>query len=91
MRDGGPIPHSKQSIGELEVEAASRVLLSGHLAQGEEVAAFEAEVAAVVANATASPSHRVPAPCSWQHMLWELAPAMRLSSPAMCARRCCMR
>lgn len=48
MRDGAPIPHSKPSIGELEVEAASRVLLSGHLAQGEEVAAFEAEVATVV-------------------------------------------
>jgi dTDP-4-amino-4,6-dideoxygalactose transaminase len=48
MRDGAPIPHSKPSIGELEVEAAARVLLSGHLAQGEEVAAFEAEVAAVV-------------------------------------------
>ena len=39
MRDGAPIPHSKPSIGELEVEAAARVLLSGHLAQGEEVAA----------------------------------------------------
>ncbi len=45
---GGPIPHSKPSIGELEVEAATRVLMSGQLAQGEEVAAFEEEVAAVV-------------------------------------------
>lgn len=42
------IPHSKPSIGEFEVEAAARVLLSGRLAQGEEVEAFEADVAALV-------------------------------------------
>ena len=48
MRDGATIPHSQPSIGELEVEAATRVLQSGHLAQGEEVQAFEREVAAVV-------------------------------------------
>jgi len=42
------IPHSKPFIGEEEIEAVSRVLRSGHLAQGAEVEAFEAECAALV-------------------------------------------
>ena len=41
------ISHSKPTTGELEVEAATRVLMSGNLAQDAEVAAFEAEVAAL--------------------------------------------
>jgi perosamine synthetase len=40
------IPHSKPCLAEEEVEAASAVLRSGMLAQGREVAAFEAECAA---------------------------------------------
>lgn len=40
------IRHSKPSIGEEECAAVARVLASGQLAQGEEVAAFERECAA---------------------------------------------
>jgi len=40
------IPHSKPTIGPDEVRAVSRVLESGQLAQGAEVAAFEEECAA---------------------------------------------
>jgi len=40
------IPHSRPSLGEGEAEAVAAVLRSGYLAQGPEVAAFEAEVAA---------------------------------------------
>ena len=47
MRDGATIPDSQPSIGELEVEAATRVLQSGYPAEGQEVQALEQEVAAV--------------------------------------------
>lgn len=40
------IPHSRPSLGTVEVEAAAAVLRSGQVAQGPQVAAFEAEVAA---------------------------------------------
>ncbi|HEV8662902.1 MAG TPA: aminotransferase class I/II-fold pyridoxal phosphate-dependent enzyme [Candidatus Methylomirabilis sp.] len=40
------IPHSRPSLGTAEVEAAAAVLRSGQVAQGPQVAAFEAEVAA---------------------------------------------
>ncbi|MBI3003320.1 MAG: DegT/DnrJ/EryC1/StrS aminotransferase family protein, partial [candidate division NC10 bacterium] len=40
------IPHSRPSLGPAEVEAVAAVLRSGQVAQGPEVAAFEAEVAA---------------------------------------------
>ncbi|MCL4695246.1 MAG: DegT/DnrJ/EryC1/StrS family aminotransferase [Candidatus Hydrogenedentes bacterium] len=43
-----PIPHSATTLGDAEVEAAARVLRSGHLSQGSEVASFEEECAAVV-------------------------------------------
>ncbi|GMV93832.1 MAG: aminotransferase DegT [Candidatus Hydrogenedentota bacterium] len=43
-----PIPHSATTLGDAEVEAAARVLRSGHLSQGAEVAAFEDACAAVV-------------------------------------------
>jgi perosamine synthetase len=39
------IPHSKPLIGKDGIEAVSRVLASGRIAQGEEVAAFEEECA----------------------------------------------
>ena len=42
------IPLTRPSVGEAEAEAARRVLLSGWLAQGPEVLAFEAEFAAYV-------------------------------------------
>ena len=42
------IPLTRPSVGEAEAEAVRRVLLSGWLAQGPEVAAFEAEFAAYV-------------------------------------------
>lgn len=42
------IPHSKPCLGEEEIEAVSRVIRSGMLAQGPEVDAFEAECAAFV-------------------------------------------
>jgi perosamine synthetase len=42
------IPLSRPSIGEAEVEAVARVLRSGWLAHGPEVAAFEREFAALV-------------------------------------------
>lgn len=42
------VPITAPHIGEAEREAASRVLLSGHLAQGLEVAEFENEFAEVV-------------------------------------------
>lgn len=42
------IPHSKPTVGRREAQAASRVIESGRLAQGREVAAFEAECAALV-------------------------------------------
>lgn len=39
------IPHSKPSIDESDVNAVTRVLRSGHIAQGEEVEEFESAVA----------------------------------------------
>ena len=39
------IPHSKPFLGIEEQEAAARVLASGHIAEGEETAAFERECA----------------------------------------------
>lgn len=43
-----PIHHSAPTIGAEEIEAVSRVLQTGRLAQGAEVEAFEAECAAFV-------------------------------------------
>jgi perosamine synthetase len=40
------IPHSRPSLGVEEEEAVTRVIRSGHLAQGEEVEALERELAA---------------------------------------------
>ena len=55
--DGSPlwprVPLTRPSVGEGEAEAARRVLLSGWLAQGPEVEAFEAEFAAFVGAAHA--------------------------------------
>ena len=42
------IPITKPLMGEPEAEAARRVILSGWTSQGPEVAAFEAEFAALV-------------------------------------------
>lgn len=42
------ISHSRPTLGEEEAEAARRVVLSGQLAQGREVAAFEEEVAGFI-------------------------------------------
>lgn len=44
------IPAAKPIVGEDEVEAVSRVLRSGSLAQGAQVAAFEAEFSSAVAG-----------------------------------------
>lgn len=44
------IPAAKPIVGEDEVEAVSQVLRSGSLAQGEQVAAFEAEFSLAVAG-----------------------------------------
>ncbi|MBL7648966.1 MAG: DegT/DnrJ/EryC1/StrS family aminotransferase [Candidatus Hydrogenedentes bacterium] len=46
--DSPSIPHSRPTIGPEERAAVDRVLRSGNLAQGREVAAFEDECAAVV-------------------------------------------
>ena len=43
-----PIPHSRPTCGEEEADAVRRVVLSGQLAQGEQVERFEEEVAAFV-------------------------------------------
>jgi dTDP-4-amino-4,6-dideoxygalactose transaminase len=43
-----PIPHSATTLGDEEVESVVRVLRSGQLSQGVEVAAFEEECAAFV-------------------------------------------
>jgi perosamine synthetase len=40
------IPHNRPTLGEMEREAAARVLSSGWIAQGPEVEAFEAEICA---------------------------------------------
>jgi dTDP-4-amino-4,6-dideoxygalactose transaminase len=40
-----PIPHSATTLGDTEIDAAVRVLRSGFLSQGSEVAAFEEECA----------------------------------------------
>jgi len=42
------IPIVRLALGDAEVEAASRVIRSGWVAQGPEVAAFERELAAAV-------------------------------------------
>ena len=44
------IEHAHPVLGDRELEAAARVLRSGRLAQGAEVAAFEEEFAAVIAS-----------------------------------------
>ncbi|MGP4026040.1 DegT/DnrJ/EryC1/StrS family aminotransferase [Actinomadura sp. 3N407] len=46
----GPIPAASPVIGEEEIEAAVRVLRSGRVVQGPEVAAFEEEFSALVAG-----------------------------------------
>ncbi|TDD73205.1 DegT/DnrJ/EryC1/StrS family aminotransferase [Actinomadura darangshiensis] len=46
----GPIPAASPVIGEAEIEAAVRVLRSGRVVQGPEVAAFEEEFSEVVAG-----------------------------------------
>ncbi|MEU5990654.1 DegT/DnrJ/EryC1/StrS family aminotransferase [Spirillospora sp. NPDC047418] len=46
----GPIPAARPVIGDAEIEAAVRVLRSGRVVQGPEVAAFEEEFAEVVAG-----------------------------------------
>src|SRR4029077_774325 len=43
-----PIPAAKPVIGEAEIDAAVRVLRSGMVVQGPEVAAFEQEFSALV-------------------------------------------
>jgi hypothetical protein len=45
-----PIPPARPVIGEAEIEAAVRVLRSGRVVQGPEVAAFEQEFSALVAD-----------------------------------------
>jgi perosamine synthetase len=42
------IPFARPTLGEAEVEAARRAILSGWVSQGPEVAAFEQEFAAAV-------------------------------------------
>ena len=42
------IPVARPALGEREVEAARRAILSGWVSQGPEVAAFEQEFAAAV-------------------------------------------
>jgi dTDP-4-amino-4,6-dideoxygalactose transaminase len=44
------IPAARPVIGDAEIDAATRVLRGGHVVQGPEVAAFEAEFAAFVAG-----------------------------------------
>ena len=39
------IPHSRPTIGQAEIDAVSKVISSGQIAQGEQVAAFEREFA----------------------------------------------
>jgi perosamine synthetase len=46
----GPVPAASPVIGEAEIEAAVRVLRSGRVVQGPEVAAFEEEFSEVVAG-----------------------------------------
>lgn len=46
--DSPAIPHSKPTIGPEEITAVQRVLESGQITQGREVAAFEEECAAMV-------------------------------------------
>lgn len=43
-----PIPHSRPTLGEEDRQAIAEVVASGFIAQGEKVAAFEREVAAMV-------------------------------------------
>lgn len=43
-----PIPHSATTLGGEEIDAAARVIRSGYLSQGVEVAAFERECAALL-------------------------------------------
>ena len=60
-----PIPAAKPIIGDDEREAVDRVLRSGMIAQGPEVAAFEQRVRRpVVGGRTASPSTPAPRACT---------------------------
>ncbi|MBE1533082.1 DegT/DnrJ/EryC1/StrS family aminotransferase [Actinomadura algeriensis] len=47
---GEPVPAARPVIGDAEIEAAVRVLRSGRVVQGPEVAAFEEEFSALVAG-----------------------------------------
>jgi perosamine synthetase len=49
-RSQEPIPPARPVIGDAEIEAAVRVLRGGHVVQGPEVAAFEAEFSELVAG-----------------------------------------
>ena len=42
------IPHSRPTVGQAEAEAVQQVVLSGNLAQGGQVEAFEQEVAVFI-------------------------------------------
>ena len=57
------VPATGVLIGPEERAAVDRVLASGMLAQGPEVAAFEAEFAATSTAGRAWPSTRAPARC----------------------------
>ncbi|MEV5831067.1 DegT/DnrJ/EryC1/StrS family aminotransferase [Spirillospora sp. NPDC052242] len=50
VESGEPVPAARPVIGDAEIDAAVRVLRSGRVVQGPEVAAFEEEFSALVAG-----------------------------------------
>ncbi|MFD0901553.1 DegT/DnrJ/EryC1/StrS family aminotransferase [Actinomadura sediminis] len=50
VESGDPVPAARPVIGDAEIDAAVRVLRSGRVVQGPEVAAFEEEFSALVAG-----------------------------------------
>ncbi len=71
------IPHNRPCLGEAEAEAAARVLRSGWVAQGPEVAAFEDEVCAFVGL----PAGSAVAVSSGSAALWLALQVLGLPSP----------
>lgn len=54
MSETDPIPHSRPLLGDMEAERAAEVIRSGHIAQGELVAGFEAAICKAYGHADAA-------------------------------------
>ena len=86
-----PIPHSRPTCGEEEADAVRRVVLSGQLAQGEQVERFEEEVAAFVGRRYGVAVSSGTAALHLALLALDVEESGEVLLPSMCARHCSMR